>query len=241
MLGEVSRHLAALEDSAGRRLGQPDDPLLLSVRSGARFSMPGMMETVLDIGLNDDSVLGLAKASGNERFALDSYRRLVQMFGSTVMGVDSALFEQAMTFLKETRGVPDDVHLDAGDLAELVETYKNVIRLETGEYFPQSPAEQLRRAILAVFESWNGERARLYRRREHIPDDLGTAVTIQRMVYGNPGPGSGSGVAFTRDPATGQKPALLDRPRRTHAACPRERRVPGSWFAISQERRQSGL
>ncbi|MES5824773.1 pyruvate, phosphate dikinase [Streptomyces sp. RG80] len=204
MSREVSQHLTALEESAGRRLGQPDDPLLLSVRSGARFSMPGMMETVLDIGLNDDSVLGLAKASGNERFAWDSYRRLVQMFGTTVMGVDSALFEQAMTFLKETRDVPDDVHLDANDLAQLVETYKNVIHLETGEYFPQSPAEQLRRAILAVFESWNGERARLYRRREHIPDDLGTAVTVQRMVYGNLGPDSGSGVAFTRDPATGR-------------------------------------
>ncbi|GHE44977.1 pyruvate, phosphate dikinase [Streptomyces capitiformicae] len=201
---EVSRHLAALEESAGRRVGQPDDPLLLSVRSGARFSMPGMMETVLDIGLNDDSVLGLAKVSGNERFAWDSYRRLVQMFGSTVMGVDSALFEQAITLLKDFRGVLDDVHLDAGDLAQLVETYKNLIHDETGEDFPQSPAEQLRRAILAVFQSWNGDRARLYRRREHIPDDLGTAVTVQRMVYGNLGPDSGSGVAFTRDPASGR-------------------------------------
>ncbi|MEU1571253.1 pyruvate, phosphate dikinase [Streptomyces collinus] len=201
---EVSHHLAALEESTGRRVGQPDDPLLLSVRSGARFSMPGMMETVLDIGLNDDSVLGLAKVSGNERFAWDSYRRLVQMFGSTVMGVDSALFEQAITLLKDFRGVPDDVHLDAGDLAELVETYKNLIHDQTGEDFPQSPAEQLRRAILAVFQSWNGDRARLYRRREHIPDDLGTAVTVQRMVYGNLGPDSGSGVAFTRDPATGR-------------------------------------
>ncbi|MER7895030.1 pyruvate, phosphate dikinase [Streptomyces sp. NPDC096046] len=201
---EVSRHLAALEESAGRRVGQPDDPLLLSVRSGGRFSMPGMMETVLDIGLNDDSVLGLAKVSGNERFAWDSYRRLVQMFGSTVMGVDSALFEEAITLLKDFRGVPDDVHLDAGDLAELVETYKNLIHDHAGEDFPQSPAEQLRRAILAVFQSWNGDRARLYRRREHIPDDLGTAVTVQRMVYGNLGPDSGSGVAFTRDPATGR-------------------------------------
>ncbi|MFE9775305.1 pyruvate, phosphate dikinase [Streptomyces sp. NPDC005931] len=204
MSREVSRHLSALETSAGRRLGQPDDPLLVSVRSGARFSMPGMMETVLDIGLNDESVLGLAKASGSERFAWDSYRRLVQMFGSTVMGVDAALFEQAMADLKEARGVPDDVHLEAGDLAGLVETYKAIIRGRTGEDFPQLPAEQLRRAILAVFESWNGERARLYRRREHIPDDLGTAVTVQRMVYGNLGPASGSGVAFTRDPATGR-------------------------------------
>ncbi|MGW0705887.1 pyruvate, phosphate dikinase [Streptomyces sp. NPDC002643] len=204
MTVEVSRHLSAVEAGAGRRLGQRDDPLLLSVRSGARFSMPGMMETVLDIGLNDDSVLGLAKATGNDRFAWDSYRRLVQMFGATVMGVDPALFEEAMTLLKEAREAPDDLHLDANDLAWLVETYKRLIRDETGEEFPQSPAEQLRRAILAVFDSWNGERARLYRRREHIPDDLGTAVTVQRMVYGNLGADSGSGVAFTRDPATGR-------------------------------------
>ncbi|MGW0566023.1 pyruvate, phosphate dikinase [Streptomyces tauricus] len=204
MSREVSRHLSTLEAAAGRRLGQPDDPLLLSVRSGARFSMPGMMETVLDIGLNDASVLGLAKASGSERFAWDSYRRLVQMFGSTVMGVDAELFEQAMTRLKERRGAPDDLRLDASDLAELVETYKNLIHVVTGDYFPQSPAEQLRRAVLAVFRSWNGERARLYRRREHIPDHLGTAVSVQRMVFGNLGPDSGSGVAFTRDPATGR-------------------------------------
>ncbi|GAA3841504.1 hypothetical protein GCM10022206_94480 [Streptomyces chiangmaiensis] len=204
MSAEVAQHLSALEDSAGRRLGQPDDPLLVSVRSGARFSMPGMMETVLDIGLNDDSVLGLAKTSGSERFAWDSYRRLVQMFGSTVMGVDSALFEEAITLLREARDAPDDVHLDANDLGRLVETYKRLIRDETGLDFPQSPAEQLRLAILAVFRSWNGERARFYRRREHIPDDLGTVVTVQRMVYGNLGADSGSGVAFTRDPATGR-------------------------------------
>ncbi|WP_055713005.1 pyruvate, phosphate dikinase [Streptomyces torulosus] len=201
---EISEHLTALEGAAGRRLGEPADPLLLSVRSGARFSMPGMMETILDVGLNDESVLGLAKVSGNERFAWDSYRRLVQMFGSTVMGVDGALFEGVMARLKERRGAADDLGLDAADLAELVEAYKELIRDRTGEYFPQSPAEQLRRAVLAVFESWNGERARLYRRREHIPDDLGTAVTVQTMVFGNLGADSGSGVAFTRDPATGR-------------------------------------
>ncbi|WP_055614250.1 pyruvate, phosphate dikinase [Streptomyces phaeochromogenes] len=200
---EISRHLTALEQAAGRLLGQPDDPLLLSVRSGGRFSMPGMMETILDIGLNDDSVLGLAKSSGNERFAWDSYRRLVQMFGSTVMGVDSGLFEGILARLKDMRGAADDLHLDATDLAGLVEAYKDLIHHETGEDFPQLPAEQLRRAVLAVFESWNGERARLYRRREHIPDDLGTAVNVQTMVFGNLGPDSGSGVAFTRDPATG--------------------------------------
>ncbi|MYW69832.1 pyruvate, phosphate dikinase [Streptomyces sp. SID8379] len=201
---EISGHLTALEEAVGRRLGQPDDPLLLSVRSGARFSMPGMMETILDIGLTDDSVLGLAKTSGNERFAWDSYRRLVQMFGSTVMGVDGARFEQAMAVLKKSRGVTDDLRLDAADLSELVLVYKDLIQRTTGESFPQSPAEQLRRAIRAVFASWNGERARLYRRREHIPDDLGTAVNVQAMVFGNLGHDSGSGVAFTRDPATGR-------------------------------------
>ncbi|MFJ4759165.1 pyruvate, phosphate dikinase [Streptomyces sp. NPDC088763] len=201
---EVSAHLSALEASTGRSLGQLDDPLLLSVRSGAKFSMPGMMETILDIGLNDGSVLGLAKVSGSERFAWDSYRRLVQMFGSTVMGVDSSRFERSLALLKELRGVQDDVHLTARDLAELVETYKKLILQETGDHFPQSPAEQLRRAVLAVFESWNGERACLYRRREHMADDLGTAVNVQRMVFGNLGADSGSGVAFTRDPATGR-------------------------------------
>ncbi|GCB44066.1 pyruvate,phosphate dikinase [Streptomyces sp. NL15-2K] len=201
MSREISRHLSALEAAAGRLLGQPDDPLLLSVRSGARFSMPGMMETVLDIGLNDDSVLGLAKTSGSERFAWDSYRRLVQMFGSTVMGVDSSLFEQAITLLKEVRGVADDVHLDATDLAQLVERYKGLIEYETGEHFPQSPAEQLRRAVLAVFQSWNGERARLYRRREHIPDDLGTAAcSAWCSATSAPIPAAGSPSPVTRPP-----------------------------------------
>ncbi|MDX3241357.1 pyruvate, phosphate dikinase [Streptomyces sp. ME18-1-4] len=204
LAGEISEHLTALERFAGRRLGQPDDPLLLSVRSGARFSMPGMMETILDIGLTDESVLGLAKVSGNDRFAWDSYRRLVQMFGSTVMGVDGSLFESALTGLKRTRGAVNDLGLGAADLAGLVATYKDLIRRETGEDFPQSPAEQLRRAVLGVFESWRAERARVYRRREHIPDDLGTAVNVQTMVFGNLGADSGSGVAFTRDPATGR-------------------------------------
>ncbi|WP_031077889.1 pyruvate, phosphate dikinase [Streptomyces sp. NRRL S-118] len=201
---QVGERLAALERAAGRRLGQVDDPLLLSVRSGARFSMPGMMETILDIGLNDLSVLGLGKNPERERFAWDSYRRLVQMFGSTVMGVDSARFESVLAGIKKQHHVADDTRLDTCDLIRLVETYQDLILEETGEEFPQDPAEQLRRAVLAVFTSWNGERARIYRRREHIPDDLGTAVNIQTMVFGNLGPDSGSGVAFTRDPATGQ-------------------------------------
>jgi len=202
---ETARALAALERTMGRTLGHPDDPLLVSVRSGARFSMPGMMETILDIGLNDDSVDGLAKASGQERFARDSYRRLIQMFGRTVMGVDGDLFEHAIAEHKARRAVTDDHDLHAGELAVLAEEFKAVIRRETGEDFPQDPVEQLYRAIRAVFESWNGERARVYRRREHIPDDLGTAVNIQAMVFGNLGPDSGTGVAFTRDPATGAR------------------------------------
>ncbi|MFF5958344.1 pyruvate, phosphate dikinase [Streptomyces luteogriseus] len=202
---EVARALAGLERAMGRDLGRPDDPLLVSVRSGARFSMPGMMETILDIGLNDASVAGLAKASGQERFAWDSYRRLLQMFGHTVMGVDGALFEQAIGAHKAALSVTDDHALDAAELAALVEEFQTVIRRETGEDFPQDPFEQLYRAVRAVFASWNSERARVYRHREHIPEDLGTAVNIQTMVFGNLGPDSGTGVAFTRDPATGER------------------------------------
>ncbi|HET6861051.1 MAG TPA: pyruvate, phosphate dikinase [Streptomyces sp.] len=203
--GEIAEHLRALERAAGKTLGKVDDPLLLSVRSGARFSMPGMMETILDIGLNDYAVLGLAKTPGRERFAWDSYRRLVQMFGTTVMGVDASLFEDALSRVKGQHAAADDTQLDTSDLIRLVETYKDIITDTTGRQFPQDPVEQLERAVRAVFGSWNTERARLYRHREHIPDDLGTAVTIQTMVFGNHGTDSGSGVAFTRDPATGQR------------------------------------
>ncbi|MCW7944391.1 pyruvate phosphate dikinase [Streptomyces hygroscopicus] len=202
---EEARALAVLERAMGRTLGAPDDPLLVSVRSGARFSMPGMMETVLDIGLNDASVTGLAKASGQERFAWDSYRRLIQMFGHTVMGVEGDLFEQAVAEHRTQRGTRDDHGLDAGELAHLTDEFKSIIRRETGEDFPQNPVDQLQRAVRAVFESWNGERARLYRHREHIPDDLGTAVNVQAMVFGNLGSDSGTGVAFTRDPSTGAR------------------------------------
>ncbi|MGW3989219.1 pyruvate, phosphate dikinase [Streptomyces sp. NPDC004830] len=201
---EVARALAGLERALGRDLGRADDPLLVSVRSGARFSMPGMMETILDIGLNDDSVTGLAKASGQERFAWDSYRRLLQMFGHTVLGVDAGLFERVMAaHWSKPSAAGDHAALDAEELRNVVEEFKALIRHETGEDFPQDPFEQLYRAVRAVFGSWNSERARVYRRREHIADDLGTAVTIQAMVFGNLGPDSGTGVAFTRDPATG--------------------------------------
>ncbi|KOT51385.1 MULTISPECIES: pyruvate, phosphate dikinase [Streptomyces] len=196
--------LRHLEQSTGRRLGQADDPLLLSVRSGARYSMPGMMDTILDVGLNDTAVHGLAKHSGRERFAWDSYRRLIQMYGSTVMGIDESLFEEALAGAKKNRGTTDDLHLGTRDVIELVAEFKTIVRAATGTDFPQDPDEQLEQSVLAVFRSWNSARAQVYRRRERIPDGLGTAVNIQAMVYGNLGPDSGTGVAFTRDPATGR-------------------------------------
>ncbi|MFC6084872.1 pyruvate, phosphate dikinase [Sphaerisporangium aureirubrum] len=202
---EVAAHLAALEDRMGRRLGAPDDPLLVSVRSGAKFSMPGMMETVLNVGLNDESVHGLAKRAGDERLAWDSYRRLIQMFGRTVLGIDGALFETALEDAKRAKDVDSDLGLDAGDFQPLVDRYKEIIRAETGADFPADPREQLRMAVEAVFGSWNAERAVLYRRQERIPADLGTAVNVVAMVFGNLGMESGTGVAFTRDPGTGQQ------------------------------------
>lgn len=201
---EVSEHLKALEQARGKKLGDPEDPLLVSVRSGAKFSMPGMMETVLNVGLNDESVKGLAQvAGGDERFAYDSYRRLLQMFGSTVLDIEASVFAEALDALKADRKTDDDLDLTAEDLQGLIETYKGLIKEHDGRDFPQDPREQLDMAVLAVFDSWNTERAALYRRQERIPDDLGTAVNICSMVFGNGGGDSGTGVAFTRDPATG--------------------------------------
>ena len=200
---EVTRALRGVEDKMGRRLGDPSDPLLVSVRSGAKFSMPGMMETVLNIGLNDESVLGLAAVSGNERFAWDSYRRLIQMFGKTVLDIDGDLFSDALDELKAERGVKGDTELTAEDLKGLVETFKGIVKEQTGNDFPQDPRTQMDMGIEAVFRSWNTERARIYRRRERIPHDLGTAVNICTMVFGNMGENSGTGVCFTRDPSSG--------------------------------------
>ncbi|ABK52574.1 pyruvate phosphate dikinase [Acidothermus cellulolyticus 11B] len=205
LAAEVDEHLARLEQVMGRKLGDPDDPLLVSVRSGAKFSMPGMMDTVLNIGLNDASVNGLAKQGGNERFAWDSYRRLLSMFGKTVLGVDGELFEHALDEAKKAKGTTSDLDLEADDFQRLVEVYKDIIRTHAGREFPQDPREQLNLAIRAVFESWNGERARLYRRQERIPHDLGTAVNVVAMVFGNMGLDSGTGVAFTRDPGSGDQ------------------------------------
>lgn len=202
---EVSAHLEALEKKMAKRLGQADDPLLVSVRSGAKFSMPGMMDTVLNVGLSDDSVAGLAKQSGDERFAWDSYRRLIQMFGATVLGVDAELFEEALEETKRANNAATDVDLAAGDLKKLVKQFKKIVSRHTGRDFPQDPRVQMDLAIRAVFDSWNTDRAKLYRRQERIPGDLGTAVTVCSMVFGNLGPDSGTGVAFTRDPASGHQ------------------------------------
>jgi pyruvate, orthophosphate dikinase len=205
LAAEVDEHLHRMEQAMGRQLGDPADPLLVSVRSGAKFSMPGMMDTVLNIGITDESVHGLAKQSGNERFAWDAYRRLVQMFGKTVLGIDGEAFEDALDEAKRAKGTTNDLDLDAGDLSQLTETFKQIVRDHTGHDFPQHPHEQMDLAIQAVFNSWNSSRAVLYRRQERIPADLGTAVNVVAMVFGNLGADSGTGVAFTRDPATGQQ------------------------------------
>ena len=202
---EVDAHLLRLESAMGKRLGDSSAPLLLSVRSGAKFSMPGMMETVLNIGLNDATVKAMAELTGDERFAWDSYRRLVQMFGRTVLGIDGDRFEQALEATKRRRGTDQDTKLTVPDLQHLVDAFQSTVQLETGRPFPQDPREQLDQAIRSVFDSWDAERARLYRRQERIPDDLGTAVNVMAMVFGNLGEDSGTGVAFTRDPASGRR------------------------------------
>jgi pyruvate,orthophosphate dikinase len=194
---QVATALRALEDHAGKRLGDPADPLLVSVRSGARGSMPGMLDTVLNLGMNDDSVAGLADKTGNERFAWDSYRRFVQMYGNVVVGIEGERFEDAIKAIKNDRGVTQDTELDVDALRELTATFKGFYA------FPADPLQQLAGAIRAVFDSWTGKRAIEYRRINHIPDDWGTAVNVQQMVFGNKGDTSGSGVAFSRDEVTG--------------------------------------
>jgi pyruvate,orthophosphate dikinase len=202
---EVTGHLTDIEKAIGRTLGDPADPLLVSVRSGSKFSMPGMMDTVLNIGLSDDSVRGLAEQAGNERFAWDSYRRLIQMFGKTVLGISGEHFEQALDSAKKACGAASDTDLDAADLRKLTVSYKDIVFERTGRDFPQDPRAQLDLAIRAVFDSWNADRAVLYRRQERIPADLGTAVNVVAMVFGNLGDDSGTGVAFTRDPGAGSR------------------------------------
>jgi pyruvate, orthophosphate dikinase len=203
MAEQVQAALERLQEQAGKRLGDDEDPLLVSVRSGARESMPGMLDTVLNLGLNDTSVAGLARATDNERFAWDSYRRFVQMFGNVSRGIPGEAFEDAIKEAKTERGVKEDTELDVDALKALTESFKALYQEHTGEEFPQEPAEQLRLAIRAVFDSWTGNRAVEYRRINHIPDDWGTAVNVQQMVFGNKGDTSGSGVAFSRDEVTG--------------------------------------
>jgi pyruvate,orthophosphate dikinase len=203
MEDQVRDELARLERDAGKALGDPADPLLVSVRSGARFSMPGMMDTILNLGLNDRSVEGLAAVTGNERFAFDSYRRFIQMYGDVVCDVPRARFDAALDALKADRGAASDVDLDATDLRDLVASYRAIFREHRGEDFPQDPRLQLDGAIRAVFASWQNRRAYDYRRLHGIPHDLGTAVNVQRMVFGNSGDRSATGVAFTRNNTTG--------------------------------------
>jgi pyruvate,orthophosphate dikinase len=197
--------LARLEKQQGQKLGTGENPLLVSVRSGAKFSMPGMMDTILNLGLNDASVEVLARKTGNERFAYDSYRRLIQMFGNVVLEIHKESFDEVFNAQKKKRGVSLDTDLNAGDLKQIITDYKNVVRKHAGRDFPQDPIEQLRLARDAVFQSWQNDRAKVYRRINSIPDDLGTAVTVQAMVFGNMGETSGTGVGFTRNPATGAK------------------------------------
>ena len=201
---ELATHVVQLEKKMGAKLGDPVSPLLVSVRSGAKFSMPGMMDTVLNLGLNDRSVQGLAQSTKDERFAYDSYRRFIAMYGRIVLGIDGAKFEHPFEAAKKSAGVANDAALSASSLKSLCETFKTVVKAETGKEFPQEPAKQLRGAVEAVFRSWNGARAIAYRVREKISHDLGTAVNVQAMVFGNRDNNSGTGVGFTRNAATGE-------------------------------------
>ena len=205
LMEAVAEHLKDLEGTTGKRLGDAADPLLVSVRSGAAASMPGMMDTVLNLGLGDDAVSGLARRTGDERFAYDAYRRFIQMFGDIVLKIPHKRFEEALRSLKEKRGVEEDPQLQAADLKELVEVYKGIVEAEADRPFPEKAEEQLELAIQAVFDSWDNDRAVAYRREFGIPDSLGTAVTVQAMVFGNMGEDSATGVAFTRDPSIGEQ------------------------------------
>lgn len=205
MWQEVLEALKVVEGTTGKKFGDPADPLLVSVRSGAKFSMPGMMDTVLNLGLNEQTLKGLAALTSNERFAYDAYRRFIQMFGKIVLGIDGELFEHALSEAKRAAKAKMDTDLTADDLKKVCVTFKKIVQQETGSEFPVDPFLQLEEAVKAVFRSWNGDRAKAYRRREKIPDNLGTAVNVMTMVFGNMGNDSGTGVAFTRNPATGEK------------------------------------
>src|SRR5438128_3936455 len=200
----VEENLARVEKSAGRKFGDSNRPLLVSVRSGARASMPGMMDTILNLGLNDQTVHGLAKSAKDERFAYDSYRRFIQMYSDVVLGIDKEHFEKELFAARDRAGVKSDAQIPAADLKALVDSYKNIVT-KSSKSFPQEPQEQLWGAIGAVFQSWNNQRAITYRKLNGIPDDWGTAVNVQSMVFGNMGDDCATGVAFTRNPSTGEK------------------------------------
>src|SRR5215813_8275952 len=210
MFDQVLEAMQHVERVTGKKFGNPENPLLVSVRSGAKFSMPGMMDTVLNLGLNDETLQGLARLTSNERFAYDAYRRFIQMFGKIVLGIDGELFDHALEAAKRKARAKLDTDLTADDLKRVSKEFKKIVRDHTGKPFPTDPLRQLEEAVKAVFRSWNGDRAKAYRRRERIPDDLGTAVNIQTMVFGNMGNDSGTGVAFTRNPATGEKKLFGD-------------------------------
>ncbi|MCL2878286.1 MAG: pyruvate, phosphate dikinase, partial [Acidobacteria bacterium] len=210
MWNQVLAAVKTIEKATGKEFGSSTNPLLVSVRSGAKFSMPGMMDTVLNLGLNEETMPGLTELTSNERFTLDAYRRFIQMFGKIVLGIDGELFEEALSRAKKAARVTADSDLKAEHLSAVCREFKKIVKSETGSEFPADPYAQLEEAIKAVFRSWNGDRAQAYRRREKIPDDLGTGVNIQTMVFGNMGNDSGTGVAFTRNPATGENKLFGD-------------------------------
>ncbi|MBQ6929132.1 MAG: pyruvate, phosphate dikinase, partial [Oscillospiraceae bacterium] len=201
---EIFTYLEKLEAITGKEFGNPENPLLLSVRSGARASMPGMMDTILNLGLNDEVVEGLGKLTNNRRFALDAYRRFIQMFSDVVMGIPKSLFDEALESLKTVRGIEFDHEMSPADLESLVASFKAIYEKEIGEAFPKEPKKQLLSAVKAVFSSWQNPRAVYYRRMNDIPSSWGTAVNVQSMVFGNMGNDCGTGVAFTRNPSTGE-------------------------------------
>src|SRR3990170_1611055 len=205
LMDQVRSALRQVEEATGKRFGDPERPLLVSVRSGARFSMPGMMDTILDLGLNDATLQGLIAGTGDPRSGYDSWRRFIMMFGDIVLGIERRKFDAVFDEAKERAGVSSDAEMPADALRDVADRFRELVREEKGFAFPDEPMTQLEMAIEAVFRSWNNERAVTYRRIEHIPDDLGTAVNIQTMVFGNMGDDSGSGVAFTRDPVSGER------------------------------------
>ena len=205
IIEQIYSSLKGIEETTGKKFGSVENPLLVSVRSGARVSMPGMMDTILNLGLNDDTVKGLAKLTGNERFAYDSYRRFIQMFSDVVKGIEKRKFEDILESAKDAKGVEFDKDLNSSDLINIIKKFKEVYRSEIGKDFPQEPKHQLIQSVTAVFDSWENPRAVVYRRLNDISGKWGTAVNVQSMVFGNMGETSGTGVAFTRNPATGEK------------------------------------